>query len=203
MKKVAILGLSCFALMLAVTASAKERVGDPYTLGTCPVSGEKLGSMGDAPVLINEDGREVRLCCAGCEKKYKANMEAMNAKIDEQLIADQKDHYPSDTCINSGADLKGAGVSFVVGNRLVKTCCDKCKAKVEADPASYLAKLDKQVEEAHKDDKAGACPVSGKAVGDEPVKVVVANRLVELCCGGCKKKVEEEPRAILDKVDGK
>lgn len=203
MKKVFVLGLSCIALILTTNASAKERVGDPYTLDSCPVSGEKLGSMGEAPIHIGEDGREVRFCCAGCQKKYVANAEAMNAEIDKKLMADQESHYPTNTCINSGAELKDGGVAFIVGNRLMKTCCNKCKAKVEADPATYISKLDQQVKDAHKGEKAAACPISGKEVGEEPVEMVVANRLIQLCCGGCKKKVEADPLAAVQKADGK
>lgn len=202
MKKALILGFSCIALLVTSGAMAKERVGDPYTLDSCPVSGEKLGSMGEAPVYIAEDGREVRFCCAGCQKKYVAKADEMNAKIDEKLIADQESHYPANTCINTGAELKDGGVSFIVGNRLFKTCCNNCKAKVEADPAAYFAKLDKQVAEAHSGD-AAACPISGKPVGDDPVEMVVANRLIQLCCGGCEKKVEADPKAAVDKADGK
>lgn len=31
----------------------------------CPVSGDSIGSMGEAPTVIWK-GRAVRLCCAGC-----------------------------------------------------------------------------------------------------------------------------------------
>ena len=203
MKKLAILGITCFTLTLTSMAMAKERVGDPYTLNTCPISGEKLGSMGDTPVLIHE-GREVRFCCAGCEKKYLAKADDINAEIDKKLIADQEAHYPSNTCINSGAELKDGGISFIVGNRLVKTCCAKCEAKVKADPAAYIAKLDAQVIDAHKaDSNDGVCPISGKALGDAPVEMVVANRLVKLCCEGCKKKVDADPVGTLEKISAK
>lgn len=40
---------------------------------TCPVSGEKLGEgdMGE-PVTVAYKGRNVKLCCNGCVKKFKA-----------------------------------------------------------------------------------------------------------------------------------
>lgn len=43
-----------------------------YPLDTCPVSGEKLGSMGD-PVVVDHGGVEVRLCCRGCLKAFNAD----------------------------------------------------------------------------------------------------------------------------------
>ncbi|MCF6287104.1 MAG: hypothetical protein L3K26_18250, partial [Candidatus Hydrogenedentes bacterium] len=125
---------------------------------------------------------------------------------DEKPIADQASHYPSKTCISSGGPLdahdKPDGISFVVGNRLMKTCCAKCKAKVEADPTAHFAKLDKLVIEAQRANyKLGACPVSDEPLGDSPVEVVVANRLIKLCCEGCKKKVIANPLAALEKID--
>ncbi len=46
----------------------------------CPVTGEKLGSMGGPPkVLIN--GREVFLCCAGCEEELRKQPETYLAKL--------------------------------------------------------------------------------------------------------------------------
>lgn len=205
MKKYLALGVSSFAIAVFLMAAAKEegakRTGDPYTLNTCPVSGEKLGSMGEAPVILHE-GREIRLCCGGCEKKFNENAEAMLQEIDKKLIADQDSHYPTNTCINTGAELKEGGVAFIVGNRLMKTCCNNCKAKVEASPAEYISKLDEQVTEAQKDAyKLEACPISGEALGDAPETVVIANRLVKLCCAGCKKGVEKDPTALIEKVD--
>lgn len=220
------IGIFCMGVAIALSAGAKEkdddkaaaeapaapeaaatdataaRVGDAYSLGVCPVSGEKLGSMGD-PVVFIKDGKEIRLCCAGCQKKFDANVEAMVKEIDAKLIADQESHYPAKTCINSGAELKDGGVSFVVGNRLVKTCCAKCEAKVKADPVAFLAKLDQQVIEAQKADyKATVCPISGEPLGDAPVEMVVANRLVKLCSANCKAGVDKDPAAALSKVDG-
>lgn len=205
MRKYLAFGISCFAIALFLTGVAKDdeakRVGDAYTLDTCPVSGEKLGSMGETPILLHE-GREVRLCCEGCVKKYQANAEAMNQEIDKKLIADQESHYPTNTCINSGAELKDGGVSFIVGNRLMKTCCTKCEAKVKADPAAYLAKLDEQVIEAQKADyKLDVCPISGEKIEEGAPQIVVANRLVKLCCEGCKKGAEKDPAGLIEKID--
>ena len=206
MKKYLALGVSSLAIVVFLMAvgkdeDAKKRIGDPYTLNTCPVSGEKLGSMGDTPIILHE-GREIRLCCGGCEKKFAENAEAMLQEIDKKLIKDQEKHYPTNTCINSGAELKEGGVAFVVGNRLMKTCCNNCKAKVQANPAEYIAKLDKQVIEAQGEGyKLDKCAVSGEALGDEPAEIVVANRLVKLCCNGCKKGVDKDPVALLEKID--
>lgn len=54
----------------------------PYPLTTCVVSDEKLGEMGD-PVILNYEGREIRLCCEGCVEKFKKNPATYIKKIDE------------------------------------------------------------------------------------------------------------------------
>jgi hypothetical protein len=48
------------------------RDADAYPIDTCVVSGEKLGSMGEV-IEVTVDGREVRLCCAGCESQLRAD----------------------------------------------------------------------------------------------------------------------------------
>jgi Cu(I)/Ag(I) efflux system membrane fusion protein len=40
----------------------------------CPVSGEKLGSMGK-PFVLMHDGREIQLCCKSCRKDFEADPE--------------------------------------------------------------------------------------------------------------------------------
>jgi YHS domain-containing protein len=50
---------------------------------TCPVSGDPLGSMG-APYKVTVEGRDVFLCCAGCEDAIKEDPEKYLAKLDEE-----------------------------------------------------------------------------------------------------------------------
>lgn len=49
----------------AAKVPAKEVAVKPYTLDTCLVSGRKIGSMG-APVVIQYNGQEIKLCCPEC-----------------------------------------------------------------------------------------------------------------------------------------
>lgn len=190
----------------APAAGAEEAVGDPYTLSTCPISGGALGGHGE-PVVKVYDGREVRFCCAGCEKPFEEKKAENFAKIDEQLIAQQKANYPLTTCVVRGTEIEGEGVAFVVGNRMVKTCCKGCKGKVEAEPAKFIAELDKAVIEKQKASySAKTCPVSGKELTDSAVNMVVGNELVRLCCAGCEGKVKAEPTKYLQTAkagDGK
>lgn len=47
---------------------------------TCPVSGQPLGAMGK-PYKVTVEGRDVLLCCPGCEAKIKANPQEYLAKL--------------------------------------------------------------------------------------------------------------------------
>lgn len=48
--------------------------------GVCPVSGEKLGSMGE-PYKVVVKGRTVFLCCEGCKDDLLANPDKYLAKL--------------------------------------------------------------------------------------------------------------------------
>ncbi len=48
----------------------------------CPVTDEPLGSMG-VPRKVTVEGRDVFLCCEGCEEEIKANPEKYLAKLPE------------------------------------------------------------------------------------------------------------------------
>jgi hypothetical protein len=61
----------------AYIAAQKES----YPLDTCPVSGEKLGSMGDAVDYLYGT-RLVRLCCGSCKKTVDKDPAKVFAKID-------------------------------------------------------------------------------------------------------------------------
>ncbi|WP_442483366.1 hypothetical protein [Aeoliella sp. SH292] len=47
---------------------------------TCPVTDELLGSMG-TPIKVTVEGREVFLCCQGCEDEIKSNFAKYEAKL--------------------------------------------------------------------------------------------------------------------------
>lgn len=80
---------TALCLLVAVSASglaadaapAGDKPATPYPLDTCIVSGEKLGGMGDAVVLIH-DGREIKFCCASCVKQFNKDPAGWLAKID-------------------------------------------------------------------------------------------------------------------------
>jgi hypothetical protein len=185
-------------------AKKEKAVGDPCVITVCPVSNQKMGSMGQ-PVLVEYNGREVRLCCKGCVKSFEAKPEETLQKVDQQLIEDQKPHYPLDTCIVSGEKL-GEGsepVDYIFNNRLFRLCCEGCTAKISADPKPFFKKLDQAVIEKQKEAyPLKTCVVSGQELGSmgDPYDVVIANRLLRLCCKGCEAKVKKDPSAFLSKL---
>jgi YHS domain-containing protein len=71
-KSIMIAGLMLAATTLVSTARADTSTNAPVKpdkLTTCPVSGEKLDSMGNPYVFVYQ-GQEVKLCCSGCKKDF-------------------------------------------------------------------------------------------------------------------------------------
>jgi YHS domain-containing protein len=200
---VAVAAFSASTLLAGGEEAMTTRKGDAYPLDVCPVSGQKLGSMGDPIIHVTAEGREVRFCCDGCPKKFTAEPAKYLAKIDEKIIAAQTAFYPLHTCAVSGEELvKGEAVDYVYGNRLVRLCCHDCERGVKRSPDKVLAKLDEAV--VARDKKIyplKTCIISGDTLGDGAVDFVFANRLVRFCCGGCKKKFEKDPTGNLAKID--
>ncbi len=83
--KTKLLSLLAAALLAPAALFAQAPAAD-YPLNTCVVSGEDLGSMGDAFDYIHKaDGqpdRLVRMCCEGCVKKFKKDPAKYLARID-------------------------------------------------------------------------------------------------------------------------
>ena len=63
----------------------KEQIAaaKPYPLETCAVSGEKLGSMGEPPVILVGD-QQVKLCCGGCIDDWKKDPAGLLAKLQKK-----------------------------------------------------------------------------------------------------------------------
>ena len=180
---------------------------DPYPLDTCPISGQKLGSMGD-PVVKKYDGREVRFCCAGCIDKFEADLDASWKKVDQAIVKDQLRYYPMETCVVSGEPLIEDGediaANIVYGNRLVRLCCKMCEREFEADPKSFMTNLDKATSDSQrKDYPLDTCVVAGGELGSmgEPTEMVVAGRLLRFCCASCEPKVKATPAKYIAEID--
>jgi YHS domain-containing protein len=58
-------------------------------LTTCPVSGDKLGEMGDPYVFVYK-GQEVKLCCPNCKKDFEKDPAKYLKKIQDAAAKSQK-----------------------------------------------------------------------------------------------------------------
>jgi hypothetical protein len=99
----------------------------------CPVSGQKLGGHG-TPVRVKIGAEEVFLCCKGCAKgkvdaKHWATIHANFAKA-QRICPVMKNELPKDAKWT------------IVEGRIVYVCCPPCIKKLEADPKTYLKKVD-------------------------------------------------------------
>jgi hypothetical protein len=65
------------AIAIAATATAADK---PYTLKTCIVTDNALGSMGKV-IVKSYAGQEVKFCCKPCVKKFEANQAKYLAKL--------------------------------------------------------------------------------------------------------------------------
>lgn len=174
-----------------------------YPLSTCPISGSPLGSMGE-PVVKVYGNREVRFCCAACPPKFEKDLARSSAALDEKVIKDQLPHYPLTTSVVSDKALPEKPLDFVHDNRLIRVVDEAEKTEFLKDPAPRLAALDTAVIESQtKDYPLTTCAVSGEKLGSmgAPRDVVLASRLIRLCCDSCRKSLQAEPAKFIAKVD--
>jgi YHS domain-containing protein len=128
--------------------AADEPAPAQSTAGLCPVSGEKLGSMGK-PFVLTHEGRDIPLCCKACKKDFEADPAKYLAKLDAagSKPAPAPPVTPAlpgaSTCPVSGEKLGSMGKPFVFTHqgRDVQLCCKACKPDFEAEPARYLPKV--------------------------------------------------------------
>ncbi len=105
--------------------------------GICPVSGEKLGSMGK-PIKVQVGESEVAfLCCQGCVGKQ------INAELWATVQANLA--KAQGTCPVMGKPVDASMKSTVVQGRKIFVCCPPCIEKIQADPTTFVAKLDSQI----------------------------------------------------------
>ena len=185
-------------------AKTPTRVGDPYPFATCPISGKKLGSMGDPAVKVY-DGREVRFCCSGCTPKFEKVLQQSLGKIDAKIAVDQASLYPLKTSVVTGKGLPEKPYEFVHGNRLIRLGSAKERAEFDRNPAKFLSALDEAVVDAQgKNYALKKCPVSGDPYGDgvdRPVDLILAGRLVRVGCKNCLEDVEKDPARFIGLID--
>lgn len=122
-------------------------------------------------------------------------------QLAEQAIAIQK------ICPVSGRQLGTMGEPLPVpaGSKTVYVCCSTCVATVQKETAKYASgKPPIVVSQATEADgvliaKQKFCPVMDEPLGGmgQPIKVMIGETPIFLCCKGCIKKIQAEPAKIM------
>ncbi|MCB9915107.1 MAG: hypothetical protein H6828_08160 [Planctomycetes bacterium] len=122
-----------------------------YPLDTCLVSGKSLTKDGkDVAVEGIVLNRLFRVCCNKCLDQVRAHPKTYFETLDASVAKAQRPTYPLTACITNAKSPLGAmgePVERVVGNRLVRFCCEGCLPKFDEDVAGHLARLDTAWEE--------------------------------------------------------
>ncbi len=107
--------------------------------GICPVSGHKLGTMGE-PVKVQVGAAEhAFLCCEECLGKQISA--AHWQTIQNNLAQAQR------ICPVMGKPVDATMESTVVDGRKIFVCCPPCVDKIQKEPEAHLAKLNEQYAE--------------------------------------------------------
>ena len=95
-------------------------------------------------------------------------------------------------------------IVIVHESRELRFASEENLKKFKANPDKYLAAVDKRIIAQQKPTyPLATCVVSGQKLGNmgEPVDVVIGNRLVRFCCGGCKNALMKNPAKYFTKID--
>lgn len=113
--------------------------------------------------------------------------------------------YPLDICAVSGKKLgsMGKAIEVVHEGRQVRFCCQGCVPKFNAEPAKFFEIINKKIIEVQKASyPLDTCVLSGEKLDDKAKSIVVNNRLVRVCCGGCVKKIKAKvPEKMFMEID--
>jgi YHS domain-containing protein len=73
-------GMSTSSCCGGMSMSMSDTTAKPDLMTTCPVSGNKLGAMGQ-PFVFTYKGQEVKLCCGACKKDFDKDADKYTAEI--------------------------------------------------------------------------------------------------------------------------
>lgn len=176
---------------------------DQFPMSRCPLCDSYLGSRGEAVELVHA-GRQIRLCCDYCRLAFERDPAKALARIDAVLIADQMPHYPLKTSVLDARALPERPIDFIWGNRLFRAVDAADRDRILADPVTAIRRLDQAAIEAQRPTYGmpDKCPVQGDILPNEArIDIVVANRMIRVCCGRCVKVVKARPYQYLAMVE--
>lgn len=190
----------------APVAHAERRplgMTEAYALEVCARCDARLGTRGES-LAWTVNGRELRVCSPACLGAAKANPDAILAHADALMAADQRPWYPLKTSIVSGRSLGSETLDVIVGNRLFRLAASDEYEALLRDLPRWWRVLDDEVVARQ---SAGyplptKCPVQGDILeSDVPRDVVVANRMIRVCCDRCVRMVRARPTLYLGIVE--
>lgn len=176
---------------------------DHYYLSTCALCGGLLGAKGESPEVIRE-GHRLRLCSSACVDAFDRDPAAGCQRVDTVMIADQRPFYPLTNSLVTRRPLGPHAVEFVWGNRLFRAADGAERDLILADPVRYVRMLNQAVIKTQSPTYGmpHKCPVQGDILpSDEPIDIVVANRMIRVCCGRCARVVRARPYQYLGMVE--
>jgi len=170
-----------------------------------------------APVNLSKiAGKQIELemQVVGLPKPYEQRLKldeviTLPASREQQIAAEISRQK---ICPVSGKPLGSMGqpVAVEIAAQTVYACCSGCVPAIQANPDKYAAaKFDITVAKVTKEDaelvaKQKVCPVMDEPLGSmgQPVKMLVNDKPIFLCCKGCIKKIKAEPTKYLAMVYG-
>ena len=114
-----------FTLVAAFFLGAGFASADPVNK-LCPVSGK----AGD-PAVIVKYAKKIGFCCDKCKGKFEKDPASFAEKIAEYKTDSKK-------CLVSGEDADAEKTLEYKAE--ISACCDKCEAKIKAEPDKFIAK---------------------------------------------------------------
>ena len=89
--------------------TARTGAAKPYPLDVCLVSDERLGAHGEPHVFVHE-GREIKLCCAGCLNAFHKDPAKFIAKLD-RAVTERGGGHAAHAGSHSAAQTTGAAAA--------------------------------------------------------------------------------------------
>jgi hypothetical protein len=118
---------------------AQQKPG--YPLKGCVLSDKPLDDKAKDVVVGT---RYLATCCGKCAGKVIADPAPFLEKANAAYVAAQKPSYPTKNCIVMDEPLDPeTQVDYLYGLTLFELCCEDCIEELQAEPATYLAKLEK------------------------------------------------------------